>query len=82
MSENAYPTAKVGDQEVPWDPEQLRKIQEHPCFSEKACHRFGRMHLAVAPRCNIQCNYCIRDFGIMGAYMTSSRNCMNILPEN
>jgi len=62
MSENAYPTAKVGDQEVPWDPEQLRKIQEHPCFSEKACHRFGRMHLAVAPKCNIQCNYCIRDF--------------------
>jgi len=62
MSENAYPTAKVGDQEVPWDPEQLRRIQEHPCFSEKACHRFGRMHLAVAPRCNIQCNYCIRDF--------------------
>ncbi|HII07421.1 MAG TPA: nitrogenase molybdenum-iron cofactor biosynthesis protein, partial [Methanotrichaceae archaeon] len=59
MSENAYPTAKVGDQEVPWDPEQLRKIREHPCFSEKACHRFGRMHLAVAPRCNIQCNYCI-----------------------
>jgi nitrogen fixation protein NifB len=62
MSENAYPTAKVGDQEIPWDPEQLRRIQEHPCFSEKACHRFGRMHLAVAPRCNIQCNYCIRDF--------------------
>lgn len=62
MSMNEYPTAKVGDQEVPWDPEQLRKIQEHPCFSEKACHRFGRMHLAVAPRCNIQCNYCIRDF--------------------
>jgi nitrogen fixation protein NifB len=62
MSENAYPTAKVGDQEIPWDPEQLRRIQEHPCFSEKACHRFGRMHLAVAPKCNIQCNYCIRDF--------------------
>jgi len=62
MSENAYPTAKVGDQEIPWDPEQLRRIQDHPCFSEKACHRFGRMHLAVAPKCNIQCNYCIRDF--------------------
>ncbi len=62
MSENDYPTAKVGDLEVPWDPKQLRKIQEHPCFSEKACHKFGRMHLAVAPRCNIQCNYCIRDF--------------------
>lgn len=45
-----------------WDPEQLRKIREHPCFSEKACHAFGRCHLPVAPRCNIQCNYCVRDF--------------------
>jgi len=41
---------------------QIRKINEHPCFSEKACHIFGRMHLPVAPKCNIQCNYCIRDF--------------------
>ncbi len=62
MSENEYPTVKVMGKDIPWDPEQLRRIQEHPCFSAKACHRFGRMHLAVAPRCNIQCNYCIRDF--------------------
>ncbi len=62
MSENEYPTANVMGKDIPWDPEQLRRIQEHPCFSAKACHRFGRMHLAVAPRCNIQCNYCIRDF--------------------
>ncbi len=47
---------------VPWDASQLRKIQEHPCFSENACHLFGRMHLPVAPRCNIQCNYCIRKY--------------------
>lgn len=39
-----------------------RKIQEHPCYSEKAAHFFGRMHLPVAPKCNVQCNYCIREF--------------------
>lgn len=53
---------KAEGKEIPWDPAQLRKIQEHPCFSEKACHFFGRMHLPVAPKCNIQCNYCIRKF--------------------
>jgi nitrogen fixation protein NifB len=62
MSEETYPTATVQGREVPWDPEQLRRIKDHPCFSEKACHAFGRMHLPVAPKCNIQCNYCIRDF--------------------
>lgn len=62
MSEDDYPVSTVAGKEVPWDPEQLRRIQEHPCFSEKGCHRFGRMHLAVAPKCNIQCNYCVRDF--------------------
>jgi nitrogen fixation protein NifB len=54
--------AEVEGKEIPWDPTQLRKIQEHPCFSKKAAHFFGRMHLAVAPKCNIQCNYCIRKF--------------------
>jgi nitrogen fixation protein NifB len=57
-----YSVTKVNGVEVPFDPSQLRRIQEHPCFSEKACHLFGRMHLAVAPKCNIQCNYCVRDF--------------------
>ncbi|MBN1323770.1 MAG: nitrogenase cofactor biosynthesis protein NifB [Methanotrichaceae archaeon] len=62
MSLETYPVANVAGTRVPYDPEQLRRIQEHPCFSEKACHSFGRMHLAVAPKCNIQCRYCIRDF--------------------
>ena len=56
------PVTEIEGKEVPWDPAQLRKIQEHPCFSKQACHFFGRMHLAVAPKCNIQCNYCIRKF--------------------
>jgi nitrogen fixation protein NifB len=57
-----YRTATVQGRDVPYDPEQLRKISEHPCYSEKACHAFGRCHVPVAPKCNIQCNYCIRDF--------------------
>ncbi len=39
-----------------------RKISEHPCYSPEAQHKFGRLHLAVAPSCNIQCNYCDRKF--------------------
>ncbi len=36
--------------------------QSHPCFSKEAHHRFGRVHLPVAPACNIQCRYCIRKY--------------------
>ena len=38
------------------------KIQDHPCYSEEAHHHFARMHLAVAPACNIQCHYCNRKY--------------------
>jgi nitrogen fixation protein NifB len=34
----------------------------HPCFSRDAHHKYGRVHLPVAPRCNIQCNFCNRKF--------------------
>ena len=33
-------------------------MEQHPCFSDKAHDRVGRVHLPVAPRCNIQCNFC------------------------
>lgn len=39
--------------------DQLKKIQGHPCFGGNH-HKNGRMHLAVAPRCNIKCGYCTR----------------------
>ncbi|MBP2634679.1 MAG: nifB 4 [Firmicutes bacterium] len=35
---------------------------KHPCFSSSAQHKYARMHLPVAPRCNISCNYCSRKF--------------------
>lgn len=34
----------------------------HPCFNAKIRHQFGRVHLPVAPRCNIQCKFCNRKF--------------------
>lgn len=36
-----------------------KNIQGHPCFGGNH-HVNGRMHLAVAPRCNIKCGYCTR----------------------
>lgn len=38
------------------------QTENHPCFSDEARHRFGRIHLPVAPECNMQCNYCNRRF--------------------
>lgn len=35
-------------------------IARHPCFDETARHTFGRVHLPVAPDCNVQCNFCKR----------------------
>lgn len=37
------------------------KTLNHPCFN---CGASGnaRIHLPVAPKCNIQCNYCVRKF--------------------
>jgi nitrogen fixation protein NifB len=37
-------------------------INNHPCFNAEARHRTGRIHLPVAPKCNVQCNFCDRKF--------------------
>jgi len=37
-------------------------IDDHPCFNRKAHFHFGRVHLPVAPRCNVQCKFCNRLF--------------------
>lgn len=36
-----------------------KSIHGHPCFGGKR-HQNGRIHLGVAPRCNIKCGYCTR----------------------
>jgi len=33
-------------------------MSRHPCFNDEAHDNIGRVHLPVAPRCNIQCNFC------------------------
>jgi nitrogen fixation protein NifB len=43
-------------------PALWERIKDHPCYSEEAHHYFARMHVAVAPACNIQCNYCNRKY--------------------
>jgi len=42
--------------------ELREQLESHPCYNEKAHTKFARMHLPVAPRCNVQCNYCNRKY--------------------
>ena len=37
-------------------------LSRHPCFNAKVQGKFGRVHLPVAPKCNIKCNYCNRKY--------------------
>lgn len=34
----------------------------HPCFDADARHKVARVHLPVAPKCNVGCNFCDRRF--------------------
>lgn len=43
------------------DETMKRKTLEHPCYNCGA-HKFARIHLPVAPACNVQCGYCVRKF--------------------
>ncbi|MFA5320793.1 MAG: radical SAM protein [Candidatus Omnitrophota bacterium] len=40
------------------------RLERHPCFSETAHSRYGRVHLPVAGECNIGCKYCLRALNI------------------
>ncbi|MEE4351351.1 MAG: radical SAM protein [Desulfatiglans sp.] len=37
-------------------------LSNHPCFNAKMRGVYGRVHLPIAPRCNIQCRYCDRKY--------------------
>ncbi len=37
-------------------------LSSHPCFNDKMRHKYARVHLPVAPKCNIQCNFCDRQY--------------------
>jgi len=38
------------------------ETSKHPCYNADAHTKYSRMHLPVAPQCNISCNYCNRKF--------------------
>lgn len=40
--------------------ENTKKV--HPCFDKEAKLKYARVHLPVAPKCNVQCNYCNRKY--------------------
>ncbi|MDR0874241.1 MAG: radical SAM protein [Prevotellaceae bacterium] len=37
-------------------------MMQHPCFNSEAKSTVARVHLPIAPKCNIQCNYCNRKY--------------------
>jgi nitrogen fixation protein NifB len=37
-------------------------LANHPCFNPDVYRKAARIHLPVAPKCNLQCNYCDRSF--------------------
>jgi nitrogen fixation protein NifB len=39
-----------------------KDFRNHPCFHADAKGKFGRVHLPVAPKCNIKCNFCDRKY--------------------
>ncbi len=38
------------------------KSKTHPCFNKEAKLKYARIHLPVAPKCNVQCGYCNRKY--------------------
>ncbi|MCG8700714.1 MAG: radical SAM protein, partial [Bacteroidales bacterium] len=38
------------------------KADVHPCFNKAAKIKYARVHLPVAPKCNVQCGYCNRKY--------------------
>ena len=43
-------------------PSAIAPAVKHPCFYASSRGKYGRIHLPVAPSCNIQCAYCRRDY--------------------
>ncbi len=63
VSTNVINTDKV-DTVNTVNTDNAEKTASHPCFGEHTCKN-ARVHLPVAPECNIQCNYCLRNCDCM-----------------
>lgn len=38
------------------------KDRVHPCFDKVAKMKYARVHIPIAPKCNVQCTYCNRKY--------------------
>lgn len=73
----------------------MKDLSTHPCFNKDAHHKYARVHLPVAPQCNVKCNYCNRKFdcvnesrpGVTSSVLSPEqavsylRDLVNIMPE-
>jgi nitrogen fixation protein NifB len=55
-------------------------VAKHPCYSHSAHFKYGRIHLPVAPECNLGCNYCERRIGGMSYHSYRHAVTDRILP--
>lgn len=39
-----------------------KDLSKHPCFNRESAGTCGRVHLPIAPKCNIMCNFCNRKY--------------------
>lgn len=51
-------------------------ISRHPCFNVAAKGKCGRVHLPVAPDCNIKCNYCNRKYDCVNESRPGVTSCV------
>ena len=40
----------------------MKNFENHPCFNPEVKGKFGRVHLPIAPKCNVQCRFCNRKY--------------------
>ncbi len=40
----------------------MKDFSNHPCFNAESRATHGRIHLPVAPKCNVRCNFCDRKY--------------------
>ncbi|WP_143316681.1 nitrogenase cofactor biosynthesis protein NifB [Clostridium sp. HBUAS56017] len=62
---NLYDELYKGEKVSKLDNEKIsieEKTKTHPCFSCSSAHKYARMHLPIAPKCNVSCNYCLRKY--------------------
>lgn len=57
-----YPMLLLQRKDVHMKKITIKGFERHPCFNKEAKGQYGRVHLPVAPKCNIKCNFCDRKY--------------------